>query len=187
MWQPLQYCLLVLASTFCTKAHPISQGLDPTTEPPPKPFHYSYEAGRAPGGKPDRYVEQEGDGTGEIRGSYTYLDPNWTWQTIKYVADPDGGFRILEGSTLGSASQPRDTKAVQKAKAEHEALFKLIAARNQIPPSEVEEPTVVEPPRETVAVQQKRRQHAQLFQQIADQHKRVAEEHKRLAQLHERD
>ena len=53
-------------------------------EPPPKPFHFKYEAGRVPGGggRPDRYVEQEGDGTGQIRGSYTYLDPNWTWQTV---------------------------------------------------------------------------------------------------------
>ena len=52
---------------------------------PPKPFKYSYEAGRAPGGKPDRYVEQEGDGSGQIRGSYTYLDPNWTWQTVSKI------------------------------------------------------------------------------------------------------
>ena len=50
--------------------------------PPPKPFKYSYQGGRVPGGKPDRYVEQEGDGSGQIRGSYTYLDPNWTWQTV---------------------------------------------------------------------------------------------------------
>lgn len=49
---------------------------------PPRPFRFSYEAGRAPGGKPDRYVEQEGDGSGQIKGSYTYLDPNWTWQTV---------------------------------------------------------------------------------------------------------
>ncbi len=33
-------------------------------------------------GPPDRYVEQEGDEDGVIRGTYTYLDPNWTWQTV---------------------------------------------------------------------------------------------------------
>ena len=48
---------------------------------------------------------------------------------IKYVADPDGGFRILEGSTLGV--RPKDTAAVQKAREEHENLFKMIALRNE--------------------------------------------------------
>jgi hypothetical protein len=28
-------------------------------------------------------VEQEGDEDGVIRGTYTYLDPNWTWQTVR--------------------------------------------------------------------------------------------------------
>ena len=50
---------------------------------------------------------------------------------IKYQADPDGGFRILEGSTLGM--RPKDTVAVKKAKEEHAALFKMIAKRNQQP------------------------------------------------------
>jgi len=38
--------------------------------------------GRAPNSQPDRYVEQEGDEDGVIKGTYTYLDPNWTWQTV---------------------------------------------------------------------------------------------------------
>jgi len=143
--------------------------------PPPKPFKYSYQAGRVPGGKPDRYVEQEGDGSGQIRGSYTYLDPNWTWQTIKYQADPDGGFRILEGSTLGM--RPKDTVAVKKAKEEHAALFKMIAKRNQ-QPAEV---AVAVAPQETRAVQEERQTHAELFQKIAEEHRLLAEEHKRLA------
>ena len=63
--------------------------------PPPKPFKYSYQAGRAPGGKPDRYVEQEGDGNGQIRGSYTYLDPNWTWQTVSTFKLRPFGFLLV--------------------------------------------------------------------------------------------
>ena len=51
---------------------------------------------------------------------------------IKYVADPDGGFRILEGSSLDM--RPKDTVAVKKAKEEHEALFKKIAQRNEYQP-----------------------------------------------------
>ena len=57
------------------------------------------------------------------------------WFQIKYQADPDGGFRILEGSTLGM--QPKDTVAVKKAKEEHAALFKMIAKRNQQPAGEL--------------------------------------------------
>lgn len=86
------------------------------------------------------------------------------------MADPDGGFRILEGSTLGL--RPKDTAAVQKARDEHEALFKMIEQRT---------PESVQPPQETPAVEEKRRQHADLFQKIAEEHKRLAEEHKRLA------
>ena len=74
-WQFLVLSLLL--NTFAT-ALPTTT----TPQPPPVPFKYSYEAGRAANGKPDRYVEQEGDGTGTVRGSYTYLDPNWTWQTV---------------------------------------------------------------------------------------------------------
>ena len=90
---------------------------------------------------------------------------------IKYVADPDGGFRIMEGSTLGLL--PKDTAAVQKAKAEHDALFQMIAQRNSVPPA-------VPVLKETKAVQNQRRQHAALFQKIAEEHRLLAEEHKRL-------
>ena len=171
--------MLLISSTL---ALPISPTTTTTTteQPLPSPFKYSYAAGRAPGGKPDRYVEQEGNGSGQIRGSYTYLDPNWTWQTIKYMADPDGGFRILEGSSLGLL--PKDTAAVQKAKEEHEALFKMIAQRNEQLPTQPLQPQVVVPV-ETYAVQESRRQHAELFQKIAEEHRRLAEEHKRLAEV----
>merc|ERR1711983_617254 len=163
-----QFLVLSLLLNTATNALPITTT---TPQPPPVPFKYSYEAGRAANGKPARYVEQEGDGTGKVRGSYTYLDPNWTWQTIKYVADPDGGFRIMEGSTLGLL--PKDTAAVQKAKAEHDALFQMIAQRNSVPPA-------VPVLKETKAVQNQRRQHAALFQKIAEEHRLLAEEHKRL-------
>ena len=100
---------------------------------------------------------------------------------IKYKADPDGGFRILEGSTLDTLA-PKDTKAVQKAREEHEHLYKMIALRNQQQPVPVQEPVPLPPPQETRAVQHKRRQHAELFQKIAEEHRLLAEEHKRLAE-----
>ena len=87
----------------------------------------------------------------------------------------------MEGSTLGLL--PKDTAAVQKAKAEHEALFKMIAQRNSVPPAA---PVPVSPlaavPLETKAVQNQRRQHAALFQKIAEEHRLLAEEHKRRAE-----
>ena len=73
--------------------------------------------------------------------------------------------------------RPKDTVAVKKARDEHEALFKMIAQRNEYEPV----PKVVVP-QETVAVQEKRRQHAELFQRIAEEHRLLAEEHKRLAE-----
>lgn len=204
-WHSYLILALLILIIDVTKALPVSEQ---STEPPPKPFRFKYEAGRAPGGKPDRYVEQEGDGSGQIRGSYTYLDPNWTWQTIKYQADPDGGFRILEGSTLGV--RPKDTAAVQKAREEHETLFKMIALRNQQIGEQLEHQQVhpqhhhvqqqhqhvqqhqlhrqqqhaaaLNLPKESKAVLQKRRQHAELFQKIAEEHRLLAEEHKRLAE-----
>ena len=96
------------------------------------------------------------------------------------MADPDGGFRILEGSTLGV--RPKDTTAVQKAREEHAALFKMIALRNEQQPVPVQEPVPLPLPQETRAVQHKRRQHAELFQKIAEEHRLLAEEHKRLAE-----
>lgn len=182
-WHNYLILTLLMLILDVTKAFPVSElRTEAPYEPPPKPFHFKYEAGRVPGGsgRPDRYVEQEGDGTGQIRGSYTYLDPNWTWQTIKYMADPDGGFRILEGSTLGV--RPKDTAAVQKAREEHAALFKMIALRNEQQPVPVQEPVPLPLPQETRAVQHKRRQHAELFQKIAEEHRLLAEEHKRLAE-----
>ena len=35
-------------------------------QPPPVPFEYKFSAGRAPGGKPDRYVSQKGDEHGVV-------------------------------------------------------------------------------------------------------------------------
>ena len=75
-WHYLTVLILIVDFTI---ALPITT----TENPPPSPFKFAYAAGRAPGGKPDRYVEQQGDANGQIKGSYTYLDPNWTWQTVR--------------------------------------------------------------------------------------------------------
>ena len=38
----------------------------------------------------NRYVQSEGDANGVIRGSYAYLDPNYEWRQVQYVADKEG-------------------------------------------------------------------------------------------------
>lgn len=141
------------------------------------PFKYAFAAGRAPGGKPDRYVEQEGDEKGVIKGSYAYLDPNWKWQKVGYVADEDG-FHITDSSP--GAAGPEDTPAVAAAKARHQALFQQIAERHRAQNSDVVPYAGNE---ETEAVKQKRQEHAEEFQRIAEEHARIAAEQSRLSSL----
>merc|ERR1711974_140330 len=81
---------------------------------PPQPYTYAYSASRAPGAKPDRYATQEGDANGVVRGQYAYLDPNYQWQQVAYLADADG-FHV-DASSLPVANV--DTPAVAAAKAQ---------------------------------------------------------------------
>ncbi|TRY73508.1 hypothetical protein TCAL_01551 [Tigriopus californicus] len=143
-----------------------------TPNPPPSPFQYAFAAGRAPGGKPDRYVEQEGDENGVVRGSYAYLDPNWKWQKVSYLADPDTGFHVLESTAGDASSLPEDTPVVAEAKAKHKALYDQIAQRDQVQP---------ESPKESKAVEDKRIEHYSAFERIRAEHAAIAEEHARLA------
>ncbi len=179
--------------------------------PPPTPYEYSYAAGRHPGGKPDRYVEEEGDERGVVRGSYAYLDPNWKWQKVEYVADPETGFHVKNQDESAAAALPLDTAEVAKAKQRHRALFAAIAERHRRvngavaasakePPSLASQPQpqprqtpslspyAVAPllphaPVETDAVKRKREEHAAAFRRIAEEHARIAAEQSRLSAL----
>jgi len=151
----------------------LSWGDDETTTLTPLPFKYAFAASRVPGGSPDRYVEQEGDGEGVIRGSYTYLDPNHRWRKVSYLADKDG-FHVEEDKD----STPKDTVAVANAKAKHGFLFQELALRN----SKVPVPIISVSNVESAAVAAKRLEFEQQYQAIAAQHARIAEEHARLAE-----
>merc|ERR1719367_1677480 len=168
---PLLLLLLAaLASGY--PARPTS-GKEAAEEPPPVPFEYKFSAGRAPGGKPDRYVNQKGDEHGVVQGSYTYLDPNWKWRKVAYVAD-EGGFHVLPGSTPVQEALPEETPVVAAARAKHEELFAAIAQRNsQVPVA----PAVGNA--ESVAVARKRAEHEAQFAAIAAEHERIAEAHRR--------
>lgn len=154
----------------------LSWGDDETTTQTPLPFKYAFAASRVPGGSPDRYVEQEGDGEGVIRGSYTYLDPNQQWRKVSYFADKDG-FHVEEDSQ----AIPKDTAAVARAKTKHDFLFQELALRN----SKVPVPIISVPNVESAAVVAKRLEFEQQYNAIAAEHARIAEEHAKLAEREE--
>merc|ERR1712038_1661489 len=118
----------VQMQSFLAQRFNVPRDKTTTTTEIPTPFEYEFAAGRAPVGKPDRFVNSKGDAEGTITGSYTYLDPNYQWQRVNYKASKENGFEILPGSTLldgqaAVAPHPRDSVAVQRAKAQHEALY----------------------------------------------------------------
>merc|ERR1719391_1595300 len=90
---------------------------------PPQPYTYAYSAARAPGAKPDRYASQEGDANGVVRGQYAYLDPNYQWQQVAYLADADG-FHV-DASNLPVANV--DTPAVSEQRLKFADQFAAIA------------------------------------------------------------
>jgi len=172
----ISFTVIVLATTS------LATEIRDTTTEVPTPFEYAFSAGRRPGGKPDRYVSSKGDEHGTIRGSYTYLDPNYKWQRVNYKASKESGFEILPGSTILSndpqvESHPRDTVAVQRAKAQHEALYQEIATSHQYAQS----PVPVRVLQETKAVQKKRNEFKNEFQRIAAEHARIEAEHAAIA------
>lgn len=95
-----------------------------TEEPPqpPLPYSFSYAAGRAPG-HVDRVHSETSDGTGVVRGQYSYVDPRSKVRTVDYVADAHGFHAQL--------SHPvQDTPTVAAAKLHHHHLFARIAAEH---------------------------------------------------------
>ena len=121
-----------------------------------------------------------------IRGGYAYLDPNYKWQKVEYVAD-ENGFHV-DPSVLPVANlvaHPRvqsmliqmafitsyiqDTVAVAQAKANHQNLYEQIALRNsQIPVAPQAFANV-----ETAAVASHREAFHKQFDQIAAEHARL--------------
>lgn len=97
-----------------------------TTSYPPRPYAFSYEAGRYYGGHTDRTHSEVGDGAGTARGAFSYIDPLNQVRTVEYVADENGFHPHL--------SHPvQNTKAVDLATQRHLELYNKIAERNSNP------------------------------------------------------
>lgn len=100
-----------------------------TPPPPPHPYHFSYSAGRFPG-HIDRTHSEVSDGSGVVKGAFSYVDPRQEIRTVEYVADKTGFYPSL-------SHEPQQTVAVQKATERHLALFNRIAERNLNPHASV--------------------------------------------------
>lgn len=86
---------------------------------PANPYVFSYQAGRAPG-HVDRQHTEVSDGSGVIRGAFSYVDPKNQVRTVQYVADEHGFHPQL-------SHQLEDSAAVKAAKRQHLAAYNRIA------------------------------------------------------------
>ncbi|CAH2051582.1 unnamed protein product, partial [Iphiclides podalirius] len=166
--------LATVALTSCDVSHILEE---PTTEPPPpKPYAFSYTAGRFPG-HADRQHSEVSDGSGVVKGSFSYVDPRQKLRTVEYVADREGFHPVLSDVP---PEHPADSESVAQAKDRHFQLYARIAEEHAHPENVV--PPV---PRQTEAVAAAAAKHAQLFRVIAEQHARIAAEREALQQEEE--
>ncbi|GBP86310.1 Cuticle protein 10.9 [Eumeta japonica] len=147
---------------------------EPSTEPaPPKPYVFSYTAGRYPG-HADRQHSEVSDGSGVVRGSFSYVDPRNKIRTVDYVADKQGFHPVLSDEP---PEHPRESEAVALARDKHEKLFAKIAEQHATNPHPDLEESV---PHQSAAVLAAAARHTQLFKVIAEQHARIAAEREQM-------
>ncbi|XP_059613094.1 larval cuticle protein LCP-17 [Phlebotomus argentipes] len=139
-----------------------------TPPPPPKPYVFAYTAGRYPG-HVDRTHSEVSDGSGTVRGAFSYVDPRHQVRTVEYVADRYGFHPVLSHESHG----PVQTEAVQKAAERHYALYSRIAEAHANHDPHLQ---VVAYPRESVAVAHAKEKHLSLYEKIAAEHARIGAE-----------
>lgn len=66
------------------------------------------------------------DGSGIVRGTYSYVDPRQQIRTVEYVADKSGFYPILSHPVVA----PQQSEAVRKATEKHQRLFNEIAEQH---------------------------------------------------------
>ncbi|XP_055638403.1 larval cuticle protein LCP-17 isoform X2 [Toxorhynchites rutilus septentrionalis] len=139
-----------------------------TLPPPPRPYSFSYVAGRHPG-HIDRIHSESSDGSGTVKGSFSYVDPRNQVRTVDYIADAHGFYPQL--SHLPKS--PQQSEAVERAAQKHFVLYAKIAeehANHHIQPVEA---TL---PKDTVAVSKAKDRHFTLYEKIAQEHAQIAAE-----------
>ncbi|XP_045503167.1 cuticle protein 16.8-like [Colias croceus] len=159
-----------VALTSCDVSHIIEETT--TLPPPPRPYAFSYTAGRYPG-HTDRQHAEVSDGSGVVRGTFSYVDPRQKVRTVDYIADREGFHPVLSDPL---PEHPRDSESVAQAKDKHFALYAQIAEDHAHHPH----PDEASFPRQSEAVAAAAAKHAQLFRVIAEQHARIAAEREAL-------
>lgn len=96
-----------------------------TPAPPHRPYSFGYQAGRYPG-HVDRSHQEVSDGSGVVRGAFTYIDPRQQIRTVEYTADKDGFHPNVSPENGG----PQQSEAVKLATQRHLDIFNRIAERN---------------------------------------------------------
>lgn len=123
-------CLVISASLSSADVSHLSvaeyEQTSTTHPPPPRPYAFSYTAGRFPG-HIDRAHSEVSDGNGVVRGAFSYIDPRQEIRSVEYVADKNGFRPILSHP---QASEPQQTRAVKQATIRHFDLFNAIAQRD---------------------------------------------------------
>ncbi|CAK1541383.1 unnamed protein product [Leptosia nina] len=170
-------CTLLLcaaALSSCDVLHLQQEQLTTSTEGPPKPYAFSYTAGRFPG-HTDRQHAEVSDGSGVVRGTFSYVDPRQKVRTVDYVADREGFHPVLSDPL---PEHPTDSESVARAKDRHFQLYAKIAEEHAQHPY----PDETSVPRQSEAVAAAAAKHANLFRVIAEQHARIAAEREALQQ-----
>nr|AFV27512.1 cuticular protein R&R 1 [Apis cerana cerana]AFV27513.1 cuticular protein R&R 1 [Apis cerana cerana] len=147
-------------------SHLLSESSTTTTPSSPhKPYSFHYQAGRYPGNI-DRVHQENGDGTGHIRGSYSFIDPKHKIRTVQYTAD-ENGFHASLINYEDTVVQPIDSETVRLAKEKHFRLYQKIAEANAhgVP---------INLPQDSASVERAKDKHIQLYQKIAEEHAAIA-------------
>ena len=84
---------------------------------------------------------------------------------------------------VNPVAHPQDTRAVARAKAQHEALYQQIALQHSQPAAPAARPAL----QESAAVASQRQEFSKQFAQIAAEHARIAAEHAERAEQNKRD
>ncbi|XP_023165070.1 cuticle protein 7 [Drosophila hydei] len=170
-----QFFILVVCALSACRADVSHLHLATTPEPhaPASPYVFSYQAGRAPG-HVDRQHTEVSDGSGVIRGAFSYVDPKNQVRTVQYVADEHGFHPQL-------SHQLEDSAAVKAAKQKHLAAYNRIAQEHasHIPG----QAPVAAAPHGSAAVIHATQKHLNAFERIAAEHAAIGaqQEAQRLA------
>lgn len=77
----------------------------------------------------DRTHSEVGDGSGTVKGAFSYVDPKQQVRTVEYVADEYGFYPKLSHELHA----PEDTEAVKLATNRHYELYNRIAENHANP------------------------------------------------------